>query len=508
MENLKKIQELREALLFAKAIEARTDVNKFAEFCFTDDVYKDEDGNPLPLKQAWVHKEIQKAIPPNGTPGHTVILVARLSGKSCQTAIIRTLFELGNDPDLRIKIVTAKDDLAMKTVITLKDHIETNERLKLVFPNLVPQTGSMWSSHSITVNRKTKARDASVEAFGVTSSATGTRADAIIFDDIVDEKGSIEPKTRENTKQIYREVWSNILDPIGREIFCGTIYHSDDLCAELKVSPEYKKIILPAVWTAEAADVYGSHDRIGLPIWPERWSLEQLDDRKRLIGPQAFARQFMLETQGKEDRLFTDDAIRNCINNSYELNNWDSANSPIDNSWVRVAGVDLASALGKKSSYTVMFTIAVSKNGKRWPLSIIRKRQKFPETIAMIKEQYRIHKHALILVENNSFQDAVISQLKNESVDIPVQGQTTGSQKMDLNVGLPSLAVSMENGAWAIPMYGDHDGISHECNTCHWVQELVEAPFGKFSDILMACWLAETAARKLTKHAVPETLLF
>jgi len=53
----------------------------------------------------------------------------------------------------------------------------------------------------------------------------------------------------------------------------------------------------------------------------------------------------------------------------------------------------------------------------------------------------------------------------------------------------------MANGAWLIPTGGEPHAAGCECGWCAWVRELVLYPSAEHTDVLMAMWFAETAAR-------------
>jgi hypothetical protein len=77
-----------------------------------------------------------------------------------------------------------------------------------------------------------------------------------------------------------------------------------------------------------------------------------------------------------------------------------------------------------------------------------------------------------------------------------VKCHTTGTEKLDEKVGIPSLSAGMANGAWLIPTGGEPHAPGCECGWCAWVRELVLYPSAEHTDVLMAMWLAELAARK------------
>ncbi len=85
---------------------------------------------------------------------------------------------------------------------------------------------------------------------------------------------------------------------------------------------------------------------------------------------------------------------------------------------------------------------------------------------------------------------------------------------MDLHIGLPSLAVEIENGMWGIPMAGHQNttiadrlvGRRHKeqcnCPVCQWTQECFSFPIG-LSDILMGWWIAREGYRNLGSRMGP-----
>jgi len=100
------------------------------------------------------------------------------------------------------------------------------------------------------------------------------------------------------------------------------------------------------------------------------------------------------------------------------------------------------------------------------------------------------------MVENNAYQTALIEWIAEIGrKDIPIVGFTTGKNKLDLTIGLPSLAVEIENRAWAIPRARRHAAFC-TCNDCKWIQEMSNYPIGRTTDIVMAMWMAREAARK------------
>jgi hypothetical protein len=400
-------------------------------------------------------------------------------GKTSQMAIARTLFELGKDPNLRIKIVTAADDKAADILFEITRNIETCERLKRVFPGLKAADKGSWSKHKIVVERSTISKDVSVESRGIMSTATGGRADLLIFDDPVDFNNAIRsPSQRETVKEGFRSVWTNLLEPWGRAIYIGTAWHEGDLMHELLENPE---------WYFTVQRIQDTPDSEMVPLWPCKWGVQELKQRKREIGQREFDRQFNNRALSPDEAVFSCQAIENSI--ATEL--WPLE---VDSNYPRYIGVDLAIGKGEESAYTVIFVLAVDPKGVRIPVEIRRFKKRFPDQVKAILDAWRLHKPVAIYVENNSYQEAMVQQLSAEDASIPVRAFTTGRQKADPYIGLPSLAIQFENGGWRIPLGGQH-GTECGCGFCVWLSELKYFPIAKYSDTVMACWFSEAAAR-------------
>lgn len=476
--NLAKKAQRRAGSLILREL-ARRDINHFCEYAMTG-----ADG------QTWVqqpfHREWQDLLPVQG-PARVLIGAPRESAKTSQMAIARVIWELGRNPNLRVKIVTASDNLAGDIVGSIARHIATNPRVREVFPNLRPASQGLWpkpgaQTTRLMVARRSREKDPSVAGHGIMSAGVGGRADLIIFDDVVDFRNAVgAPALRKQVAQSFFEAWLNLLGPQGRAVYIATVWHQDDLTMELRANPEWR------VWWRAARDEVSGH-----LLWPQRWDADALARREREIGRRAFARQFLLVPLSDEEYTFPPEVINCCKDTRFA-----PRQVQVPDSWPRYAGVDLASSLGQKASYTVMFTLAVDPDSKRrYPLEIIRKRQLFPATIQMIRDSYERWRHRMIYVESNAFQEAVVHELKSQHCSMPVQSYTTGQQKADESVGIPSLSAGMASGGWLIPAGGQPHEARCECGWCAWVRELTLHPGGEHTDCLMAMWLAELAARK------------
>ena len=189
-------------------------------------------------------------------------------GKSVQICL-RILWELGHDTGLRVKIVCASDAMAIERCRFLRDAIAHNPWLHEVFPNLKP--AQPWGAMRFTIQRPANVIGPSVAALGVGSVATGTRADLLVCDDIVDVKSLRSRADRERVKSYFHENLMNLLEPTGRFWGLFTPWHVDDLNSNLKRNPAYALFRRPVGPNLE-------------PVWPEKWPSDRLEERRRRLA--------------------------------------------------------------------------------------------------------------------------------------------------------------------------------------------------------------------------------
>lgn len=254
---------------------ARDDPNAFVEVCFADPAC----GR---VRQAEVHAHLQRFL-----TAHPKALVElpRDHGKSFQVCG-RIVWELGHNPGLRVKVVCATEAVAAERARFLRDAIAHNPFVRLVFPDLLP--GEPWAAEAFTVLRDTDAIGPSVAAFGVGAGSTGTRADLLVCDDIVDVRALHSRAERDRVADYFSNNLMNLLEPDGRFWGLCTPWHADDLNARLKKTGAY------ALFRRAVGDDLE-------PVWPEKWPRDRLAARREEVGAAAFARGYRLVPIAEED---------------------------------------------------------------------------------------------------------------------------------------------------------------------------------------------------------------
>jgi len=461
---------------------ARTDINVFLSYCL-----KDTKGNAI--TQGQIHKEIQWHIDEckRRKEKYCGILAPWGHGKTENVVIGRTLHEIGNDPNIRIQIITNTDDNSKARVSSIIKYILYDNEYQTVYPSVVPAQHEDWSKHKIIVDRISKSKDGTVEAWGIGSSGTGSRSDLIIFDDPVDMRNAISnPAMRETVKDSFSNVWLSRLVPDGMAIYLATIWHQDDNTSNILKNKRWKFLVMRVsedFSCIECESAFKGHYTI--PLW-EYWNEKALKEQFGIIGKRAFNRGYRQQALSDEDRTFP---------SSEKIFRPDVDKDIVQPHWPIVVGVD------PFGQWVVLFVLAVSPQGMKVPIDIRRGKWGPTQTIGQIIDVHRDYNPHLIVCENNASQEAIVQWASEKSFDITIVPFTTGKQKADPSLGLPSLEVEFANGSWVVPYKGiDQHDSRHPYNV--WRRELLNHPLDKEADTVMAMWFAREGARYLQKNIV------
>ena len=453
--------------------KARTDLATFSQYIFG-------------YVNAGYHYEWQNFVRTNR---NGLILGFRGSAKTESITVANTLFEIGQDQNNKIKIVTESDELAENILSRISATILRNERYHEVFPQVKPSSVGSWNKHALTVERTIDHKDPSIVATGIMAASTGGRATLIHFDDAIGMRNALtQPGMRQQVKESFYSNWLPLLDPVvGRWYMTATPWHIEDLVTELRQNKAIPKT--KEVWVGNNFE----------SPWPERFTSEYF---KQCLGQykiRGYNRAFRGIALSDEETWINPQAIKNCIDRSLKV--YDVLQS---NENVRFTGVDLGHRDGNESCPSVIFTVARTPNGKRIPVDIKISRSSSVLDIAraIIRTNDEL-KPALIMVENNGAQKYLIDILQGlGNKSMPIEGHFTSSQKIDPNTGVPSLLAEIETGQWVIPQGsgGLHEENICECNYCVWMNELKNYPLAR-TDTVMANWLSLLALKKVMERA-------
>jgi len=180
--------------------------------------------------------------------------------------------------EVKILIVSATSKRAAEFVKFCRDTINLCPFLH----HMKPGKSQRDLSYSFDFSDCLPSQTPSIEAKGITSQITGSRANIIIADDLEVSINSLSAEAREKLESLSREFVS-ILMPEGNTIYLGTPHSSSSIYNRLP-GLGYKLVKFPA------------YDESGEATEPLRFPADALEMRKKLMGESEFQLQYMLDT--------------------------------------------------------------------------------------------------------------------------------------------------------------------------------------------------------------------
>jgi hypothetical protein len=483
--NVKDVKRARRA----RAEICREDVNEFCIFVGRDS----ETGRPI--KQKEIHEEFQYL-----ADMHKRLIVMSFPecGKSVQLGVLRSLWKLGLNPNLRICFVSKNADNATKNTRMMKEYIEKSEELAEVFPEMIPS--APWTDSAFTIRRPQIDRNPSVQAIGIDGSPTGSRIDILILDDVLDLDNTMSEAER---KRVLRRIRGTFIDRLSKDgvvIFLTNAWHPED--AAHIFEDEAKKGM--SNWKVARFPVYYENEN-GEKIlaWEDKWDWERIEEARSDMGALEFARAHLCKARDDGESPFDSDAIENAIKiaNEYEIDLVYSVRPEECAGFAIVHGVDLAIKKKKKNHRSAIVTILLDLEtlhrqllwveSGRWSSSEIRDR---------ILDHDRRY-GGLFVVENNAAQDWIIDIIYNQS-DLPIEKRrlpaivpfTTGKQKAHPEFGVEGIAAEFSRDLWIYPDTGPADAVSESMEL---KGEMLYYVRGTHTgDRLMALWFAREGCRR------------
>jgi hypothetical protein len=397
-------------------------------------------------------------------------------GKTAQIAVCRTLYELGRNPDMRGVVVSNASEQAKKIVRPISQYLRKSAELREVFPRLRPS--EPWTQTSITVERGSgNPKDPSVQALGVHGNVMGARIDWLILDDVLDFENTRTAAGRKDLIDWFENTLFGRLTEHAKVVVIGNAYHPEDLLHHLAAKPRFVSRRYPVVLPD------------GTPRWPEKWSLQRIEQARQDWVPAEFARQLMCVSRSDESSRFKREWVDRCLKRG-EGREMAFGLEAVPPGCRTITGVDLAVQQKDSADLTVLFSIVVHPDETREVLWVDAGRWTAPEILSRVADHHRRY-HSLVMVENNAAQEYLL-QFARAGTAIPVRGFTTGRTKAHPEFGVEGLAAEMHNGKWIIPNKGGR----MEREVGAWVGEMLHYdPSAHTGDRLMASWFAREGAR-------------
>lgn len=386
--------------------------------------------------QADLHVEMQGHV---STHQNCAVTTHRGAGKTDQISVGRMAWEIGRNPNIRIKIFKNASRESEKVTDATRRLIDTPQ-YREIFPGVKPDMDK-WSGSSFRVHRTSKGeKEPTYQAYGIFDTSTGGRGDLIVYDDVCDVKNSIQnPAMRDKVKEQYRNATQNMLVKGGRVWRVYTPYHVADLTVDWEKNPEIEVLSRPV--------------RAWVSPWPDEFPVDRLKSIALDIGMTAYARAYELKRVSDEDILIK----KAWVDQAFYL-----GDIPIQGR--RVGSIDFAftkarqggvKISSKDPDYSVLLVAMVDGTGNCYLERLIRVRTTYPEfkdicvTYASDCER--------VVAEDVAAQRALIQDLNlttplNVKAMTPAEGSASG-QAYDKRGRLNAVSPMIEAGKVHIPAY-------------------------------------------------------
>jgi len=394
-------------------------------------------------------------------------------GKSTQISVLRVLWELGTNPDLRIAIISDTETKAKKWVSLVRANIESNPAVRRVFPDLVPEDRpgyvAVWSDERFNVRRSSLAAfteaDNSLRAFGRGGPLGGSRFDLIICDDILDFENARTVNSRDTTWEWYKSPEGPLSRCVkgGRIIDIGTAWHEDDY--RHRIERELKEFHVARYQAG-----------LGICRWPEVWSEERLA-AKLAEGELEYARQFLNIPFGEATGYLPILSVRKCQELCDDPPGYWMGDVPKEAIRWATTGVDIGGTTDPSGAKAAICVLGLGVDGFKRPLHLRSGFWVGTPLFEQIVQVWLMFEHVLReqIVESNAQQLHLVGMLSDEAIVMAVAtklgidpevakrlagkiaGATSGlyttklAHREDVRWGIRGMGPEMEALKWRFP---------------------------------------------------------
>jgi len=375
---------------------------------------------------------------------------------------------VGRNPKLKIIQVTHTGELAIKFGRKAKHLIDSEEYHKIFDTRL--------QEDSKAAGRWETAQGGEYFAAGVGGAITGRGADLLIIDDPHSEQDAMSPSALESAYEWYTSGPRQRLQPGASIVLVMTRWSTKDLTAMLlKQQKEVKGdqwdvIEFPAILDDE-------------PVWPEYWSIDELEKVKATLPVKKWNAQFMQKPTSEEGAIIKRDWWR------LWKHDW------IPQLEYVIQSYDTAFLKKETADFSAITTWGLFYPSIDEPLNLIlldalKDRYEFPELRRVALQQYKYWNPEMVIVEAKASGLPLTYELRQ--MDIPVVNFTP-SKGNDKHVRVNTCAPVFESGMVWAPDQKFADEVIEEC---------AAFPFGDNDDLVDSMTQAVMRFRQggLIKH--------
>ena len=347
---------------------------------------------------------------------------------------------MGRDPTKKIIQATHTAELAVGFGRKVKNLIDS-EDFRDVFPD-VSLASDAKASGRWSTNKKGE-----YYAVGVGGALAGRGADLAIIDDPVSEQDALSATALDHIYDWYTSGPRQRLQPGGAIIIVMTRWSIRDLTAKVlakqseKGADKWDIVEFPAIMPS------------GNPLWPEFWSLEELEGVKASIPVGKWNAQYMQNPTAEEGAIIKREWWQT----------WTKEDPPTC-SYI-IQSYDTAFSKGDRADYSAITTWGIFKEPNSNEdhiilLDAVKGRWEFPELKEQAHNLYKLYDPDMVLIEQKGSGMPLTQELRRMGIPVTPFTPSRGADKF---TRMHSCAPVFESGMVWVPETNFADEVMEEC---------------------------------------------
>jgi hypothetical protein len=188
---------------------------------------------------------------------------------------------------INIALISYSEDQSKKNLARARKQVESNPWLRWLYPN---HKSYVWESGMLNF-----ANDCTLEAFGFGSSLRGGHYHLVVVDDPSKDHWTMSITEQEN---FFYGVILPAVRKGGQLVVCGTPVEKQDLLDRLEANHAFAHFKYPCFTPS------------GEPLWPDQYTKDDLEFKRRQMPAHIFAREYLLRRVSAADARFREEWIR------------------------------------------------------------------------------------------------------------------------------------------------------------------------------------------------------
>jgi len=391
------------------------------------------------------------------------------------------------NPNMHIMIFSHSLEQTLEHMRFIKNNIEGSRILR----PLVPE-GRPWAKSYFEFSNGSR-----IMAKSVGGATRGFHPDVVVCDDILWGTSGTE---LQRTADWFYGVLLPVLHHSSKLMMVGTPFSYNDLYAELEQKETFRVETFPAINTD------------GTALWPERWDLPALEQRRLSMPAIQFSREYLCEPIHDVASMFPMDILEGARDNDLVLieraeTEYNEEGEPNGVFGQHFIGHDPAISSDKNADFTAMTVMRIKPGEERKEIiHVVHERgmSSMAQKRMMIMLNNKFNPE-LIELEGNNFQRMLEQEMREMASDMPIKiFMTTRTRKESLFM---SLLLAFEQGNIKLP-YGDERSraythkVEQELNRFGMQKSGKLESVGVHDDLAMSLALANWASKEFKGSVV------